>query len=433
MAFELFQLYGSIFVDNEKAMKSISKTEKGAETLGKKLGDGIKTAGKWGLALGAAGAAAGGALLAVADKAADTTDRIDKMSQKLGMSRQGFQEWDYILSQNGVSIDSMGSGMKTLTNQLDELSKGGKVATDAFSELGLSYDDLAGKSQEEVFEITVQALQSMEDETKRAAIANDLLGRSGQELAPLLNAGAESVEDLKAKAHELGIVLEDDAIDAGVKFQDTMDDLKRVGGTLFAHLGTELIPIFQNLADWVIEHMPEIKEFTSTAFDVISTAVKTLWGWFSDNLLPILKEIYKYIEENWPTFEENFKVVFDVISGVVETAWDWMKKFIEVAKTAYEEAEKTIKKIKEFFEWDQKQRERGTSTGYTNASMSGAYTNPLINRDITMPGDSGGGGGWGGATYNINNTVNAKTTVDADEMDNIMRNNSSRMAYELGL
>ena len=131
----------------------------------------------------------------------------------------------------------MGAGMKTLTNQLDELGKGGKVATDAFGELGLSYDDLAGKSQEEVFEITIQALQGMEDETKRAAIANDLLGRSGQELAPLLNAGADSVDELKKQAHELGLVLEDDAIDAGVKFTDTMDNLKRAGGAYSHRLG----------------------------------------------------------------------------------------------------------------------------------------------------------------------------------------------------
>ena len=92
MAFELFKLYGSILVDNEKAMNSIQKTDDKAKSLGNRLAGGIKTAGKWGLALGAAGAAAGGAMLGVAKKSADATDRIDKMSQKLGMSREEIQE-----------------------------------------------------------------------------------------------------------------------------------------------------------------------------------------------------------------------------------------------------------------------------------------------------------------------------------------------------
>ena len=65
-----------------------------------------KSAVKGAAILGGATLAGGTALLGMAKKAADTTDRIDKMSQKVGLSRKGFQEWEYILSQNGTSIKS---------------------------------------------------------------------------------------------------------------------------------------------------------------------------------------------------------------------------------------------------------------------------------------------------------------------------------------
>lgn len=90
---EIFKLFGSIFVDNEDANKSIAKTEEKAGGLSEKLGSGIKTAAKWGAAIVGGATAAGGALFAVATKAAGTTDRIDKLSQKIGISREGFQEW----------------------------------------------------------------------------------------------------------------------------------------------------------------------------------------------------------------------------------------------------------------------------------------------------------------------------------------------------
>ncbi|WP_066499871.1 hypothetical protein [Abyssisolibacter fermentans] len=270
---EIFRLMGSIFVDNEKANKSIAKTDKHAESLATKFTKGAKTVAKWGAAIGAGATIAGGALLTVANKAAATTDNIDKMSQKLGMSRKAYQEWDFILSQNGASIDSLGAGMKTLTNQVDELGKGGKVATEAFGELGLSYEDMAGLTQEQIFEKTIVALQGVEDTTKRAAIANDLLGRSGQELAPLLNAGADSVEQMKKKASELGIVLGDKAIDSGVKYTDTMDQMKRMLGSFVTKIGVQAIPMMQDFMNWIIKNMPSIQSKIETAFNIINAII----------------------------------------------------------------------------------------------------------------------------------------------------------------
>lgn len=84
---------GSIFVDTDKADQSLSKTDKNAEGLGKRLLGGIGTAAKWGAALVGAGIAGAGALLGVATKSAEAADRVDKMSQKIGISRKGFQEW----------------------------------------------------------------------------------------------------------------------------------------------------------------------------------------------------------------------------------------------------------------------------------------------------------------------------------------------------
>ena len=71
---EIFRLFGSIFIDNEEANKSISKTEEKAEGLGSKLGNGIKTAAKWGAAIVGGATAAAGGLMAVATKTAATTD-----------------------------------------------------------------------------------------------------------------------------------------------------------------------------------------------------------------------------------------------------------------------------------------------------------------------------------------------------------------------
>ena len=328
---ELFRLFGSIFIDNDEADKSISKTEKKAEGLASKLGGGIKTAAKWGAAIAGGATVAAGGMLAIANKSAEATDRIDKMSQKLGMTREGFQEWDYILSQNGASMDSMKAGMKTLTSQFDMLTKGGTKATEAFGELGLKQEDLAGLSQEEIFEKTVVALQGMEDETKRAALANQLLGRAGQELAPMLNSGAGSVEELKKQAKDLGLVISDDAIDAGVKWTDTLDNLKRSFGAMTTNIGASVMPIVQKFADLILENMPLIQDVFSKVVNAISPLV--------EQVLPVFLELFTYIVENiLPIFldlfnqvlEDVLPVLIDLFMFIVENILPIFNQLLEV-------------------------------------------------------------------------------------------------------
>ena len=299
-------MFGSILIEDKEAINAMKNVDKKGKDTAKGFQDIAKKGLGIGLAVGGAAVAAGGALMGLANKASETTDRVDKMSQKLGMSRKGFQEWDYAMSQSGVSIDSIGAGMKSVTNQFDELGKGGKIATNAFGKIGLSFDDLKGKTQEEIFDLTIKGLQGVEDTTVRAALANDLLGRSGAELAPILNEGAEGVENLKNRAHELGLVMSDDAVDAGVLFGDTMDDLKSSFGMVFTELGVQLIPILQKLAAWIIANMPQIKETIKTTMEVASTViggtVKVI-GWLIDKISAAVDWVNKW--NRTPMYDKN--------------------------------------------------------------------------------------------------------------------------------
>lgn len=90
---QLFSVLGSVFIDDKDSSKKLDNINQKAEGVGGKLRNMIGTAAKWGKGIATAGAAAGAALFATATKAAAATDRVDKLSQKIGISRQSFQEW----------------------------------------------------------------------------------------------------------------------------------------------------------------------------------------------------------------------------------------------------------------------------------------------------------------------------------------------------
>ena len=204
-------------------------------------------------AVGASTVAAGKKLTNLAIDTAAAGDTIDKLSQKLGLSAEAYQEWDYVLSQSGVNIESAGMGFKTLTNQIDSAKKGSKEAQERFAKLGISMDDINKLSREELFTKAITGMQGLADNTDRAALANQLFGRSGQELAPLFNATAESTEALKQKAHDLGFVMSDEAVSATVKYTDSLDTLKRTFQGVKNNIVSQLLPGFTSITTGLSE------------------------------------------------------------------------------------------------------------------------------------------------------------------------------------
>src|SRR5690606_24942247 len=181
----------------DEASKGLDAVDGKAEKTGSKFGKLAKGVGVGAAAIGAAAAGAGAGMYAMATKAAGTTDRIDKLSQKIGLSREGFQEWDFIMSQSGGSVEGLQMGFKTLVNSVDQAIDGTGKGAESFEALGVSVKDASGnvRDQETIFNESVVALQNMEDGTEKAKLANDLFGRSGAEMMPLLNGAAGRSEE----------------------------------------------------------------------------------------------------------------------------------------------------------------------------------------------------------------------------------------------
>jgi len=280
---ELFKLFGSIAVDNEEANRQLQETDEKGKSVATSLGQGAATAAKWGAAVGAGALSIGTAVIGMATKASTSLDVIDKSSQVIGLSREAYQEWEYVLSQSGADISSLEVGMKTLTNAMDDMNRGGSTYAETFEKLGLSAEQIKASSREDMFNAVINSLQNMTNETDKAAIASELLGRSGITLIPLLNSTAESTDELKQKAHDLGMILGDDAIDAGVEFTDTMDTLKRTLGALFVSGLGPLLPTLTGLINELIKIVPPLMNFINPLIEKLMPVVQTL----IEKLLPI--------------------------------------------------------------------------------------------------------------------------------------------------
>ncbi|GEM_PF-2138988 len=332
---DLAKLKVTITTDAEKAkqeLNDVGDTAQKQESKFSKFGSALKTGATIGVTA-VAGLATG--LAKMATGTAETAKEIDRLSQQTGMSTTAYQEWDYVMQQLGYSMEQAAGDFSALGEKaMDAANETGEGA-ELFGLLGVAVTDTTGKmkSQEQIFSETITALQGMEDVTQRNAIASALLGTTGEELTSILNMTGTEVDAMKQKAHDLGAVMSKESIDASVKFGNSLGDLKASFGGVVAELGVAFMPLLQNLADWTIAHMPEIKKTMEVVFGAVKIAVD-IAGKSFNAILPILVALYEWIEPYFPAIQNIVETTFGAIGKAVQIVTDIFWGVVDAIKAA---------------------------------------------------------------------------------------------------
>ena len=261
-----------------------SEASSAGESAGKKAGSSFASSLTAAIAAGSAalGAAAAAMFKSITDgavKVSEYGDHIDKMSQKIGISAESYQKWDYVMTRAGTSVDNLKVGMKTL-------SAAAESGSDAFEKLGISQEQLTSMSQEELLEATIKSLASMEEGTERTVLATQLLGKAGADLAPLLNSGTEAIEEQMRMAEEYGMVMSDEAVEASATFQDSLTTLK---GTLDGMKNSVLAEFLPSMTE-VTDGLAMVFAGNSEGLELVKQGVDDFIAKL-DELIPVVIEV----------------------------------------------------------------------------------------------------------------------------------------------
>ena len=353
MSTELASAYVQIIPSAKGISGSISsilepEADKAGKSAGGKLGSALGTAAKVGAgaitAATAALAAGGAAFVKSSNEVAQYGDNVDKMSQKLGLSTKSYQEWDYVMQLAGTDMGSMTTGLKTLTNKLDDAKNGSDEARGMFEKLGISMEDINTMSREDLFAKTIEGFQGMADSTDRAALANDLFGKSGQNLAPLFNQSAEATKGLIEQANQYGMIMSKDAVKASADFEDALTRMQSTMAGAKNALIAEFLPSLTSMMDGVSmlvsgdkngfdkisEGVDElVKNITDAAPKLLDAGVEIVESFAKaiiDNLpklietgLPIIMKLADAIIENLPALlDAAVQIILQIATGIAE-------------------------------------------------------------------------------------------------------------------
>ena len=273
-------------------------------------------------AVSAAAVAAGKALVDMAVEGAAYADTVLTESTVTGIATDKLQEYMYAAELVDVSTETLTKSMAKQIKSMKSATDGSKTLVAAYDALGVSVTDANGnmRDSDTVYWELIDALGKVENETERDALAMTILGKSAQELNPLIEAGAQRMQELGEEARNAGYVLSEDMLAAYGALDDNLQYLKVNAEGAKNALGTVLLPVLTELSGTGVELLAEFTKGISDANGDI--------GKMSDVIGEILPKALDAIMEYVP---ELLEVIASIVGSLGQAIIDNLPVIVESA------------------------------------------------------------------------------------------------------
>jgi hypothetical protein len=198
-------------------------------------------------------AAAGAAAVAAGIRMGNAADALLDLEQQTGLSTDALQEFRRVSTVAGVEQDTLGKAAQQLTMRMARGAEGSADMRAALQQLGISATDAHGnlRPMEQVVNEAVAGLSGMEDATQRNILATKLFSRSASDLAPILGLGSDAIARARDEAHDMGLVINREALEAANAFRIQIDTLTETMKAQVSQIGLAVIPALSKLAEIV--------------------------------------------------------------------------------------------------------------------------------------------------------------------------------------
>lgn len=174
---------------------------------------------------------------------ADSADKLDELSQRIGVSVEDLTRLQWAAKMSGASNETLTASLQKLSLNMANSKDPANESAAAFKALGIDVENADGsmRSQLEVLNDVADAFAGYKDGANKTAIAVQLLGRSGAELIPLLNGGSASIKALANESDRLGNTLNTKTAKAAADFNDHLDRMYARTSSVAKSIATPLL------------------------------------------------------------------------------------------------------------------------------------------------------------------------------------------------
>ncbi len=203
--------------------------------------------------------------------AIDATDAASDLSQRIGVAVEDLAGLELAFQMGGMEASALEGAMTKLSKQIVDNG-------DAFAKLGISSKNLDGsfKSNKDMLYELADEFAGMEEGVQKVALAQEVFGKSGAAMLPLLNGGSEGLREMDAMARQLGLSLSEEAVEQAGSFNDTLDLLMLGTQGVARGVAAELLPTLSTLAGQFLKTATQGDTLKNTA-QFLASGLKLLY------------------------------------------------------------------------------------------------------------------------------------------------------------
>lgn len=256
------------------------------------------------------------ALISMTKESAAYVDNILTMSQTTGQSAEQLQEFSYATELLDVSMDTLQGSLTKLTNNMQNAINGTGDAKSAFEQLGISLTNADGsmRSANDVFYDTIDALGEVQNATERDALSMDIFGRSAQDLNPLIIQGSDTLKDYAKEAHDVGYVLDNEALEALGAVDDGFQRLQKTQESVKNQMAAEFAPYLTK----ALEDIRELIQKVGKA--LVESGAVDAFGSILESSVALLEPLGSLISAVLPALTAALKPIAQTVALIADTA-----------------------------------------------------------------------------------------------------------------
>ncbi len=314
----------------DKTTQSLDKLNRGVSTLstieiGRVLVDGFT-------ALGSAFTSAAQNVLTLAGNVSSSLDSLNDLSARTGIGVEALQGYSLAAKMAGVDTEAFGVAVQKLSVNIGKATPGDALDKSLRS-INLSVAELRALSPEQQFAAVGEAIGQLPTAADRAAAAVQLFGKQGAALAPLFREGAASIEELRAKAERLGIIVSETQINNVADMNDAFDlvsaTIQGIIGQVVGNLAPAVTEVTNQFLQFVEEWSGAQGEggtgIANAITDVLLQGAEVFAGVFDrfvGNFSGLTEslvgagEAFSFVANILTAASESFRVVFNVFESI---------------------------------------------------------------------------------------------------------------------
>jgi hypothetical protein len=257
---------------------------------------------------------------------------LKELAERTGSTVESLSGLAAVAKLSGTDTDALAGGLQKLSKAMIDAENGGAKTSASFKAIGLSVGDITNKAPDKVFELIARRLSEYQDGAEKIVIAQNLLGKAGANLLPVMKDIAD-VGELQAKVTTK-------QAEQALEYEKNLKRLTAASNAVYKQIALELVPVFNEVVKVLVEVQTSSTGVKKTIGELAADGSIRQWAENAALAVAIVIETFQVIGKAVYAVAGSFEAVFADVSvaativkngGVIGLAFESNRKDLAVA------------------------------------------------------------------------------------------------------